>query len=647
MIYDIIKQSREVLHMNKELKNLNDYTLINKNANVIDIYFYPAHSITKTKVNKIEGELCIRFLIERREDGLCDMHCSLLIEYDEELYTSYNLLSKEIDTNKFAFVYDADAANDAEVLPKGIIDFNILDYDYFLSVLKTNEDLKKIVPYMAEYLHENITTVQALQESIEHLEVLGPSSFFQNTTAYFVDRIEELMTKKEDTDLRTKVLENISKNFELVFVKDKVQINLAYLNLIAIIIKNIKSEFIKPICYLEAKELKCDTNKEKIDYAELTDVLDNIQEDYANVEKKEISMVNERVKYFIMSKPYIKEFKNYLKIVFANSKYISEGAKFRSVKEEDLKELFLDSLSSFNYLSLQRNQVLLYHMDETDCDFMCVASIDFIFSVLQTYRLNSQVENQVYIKDYKTLIDLYRKNEQTNQKELMRVYILLILMINIYYYKNMGSLNLFNKGRYILKLEFNKGAYDIQAINHDTQESIGQLQRLAPETKDAIELALKKNEHTFNELVNGILLDNIEENISLGTVKTDIHSLSHKDIVIYLTKNRKNDIFDLTLTLDELLLLLTEFKPVADYKVKRNIETPEQDPDEITVIKHNKSNDRAFVLRKADTIYNIMEVNEIDSDEYHRIAKLYKEYLNTSDKKEKDAIVKELKELIL
>ncbi|HAB66262.1 MAG TPA: hypothetical protein DCE23_02740 [Firmicutes bacterium] len=631
--------------MNNKLINLNDCTLIEKNANVIDIYFYPAHSITKTKVTKLEKEICIRFFIERRPDDLCDMHCSLITDYDKEIYNSYNMLSKEIDNNKFAFVREVDSSENAEVLPKGVIDFNILDYDYFISVLKENKDLKKLVPYLAEHLRKNIATLQSVQETIEHLNIMGPSSFYQNTIAYFVDRIEEL-SSTEDKDLKTRILENIKKNFDLVFIKDQLQIDLTYINLLAIIINKIKSDFIKPISYLEKKELQCDLLKESMSIEELNDVLENIEQDYAEDSHKEISSVNERVKFFLKTKPYIKEFKSFIRIIIASSSYLSDEKVDGLVDEEKLKEAIVNSLVNFNYRSLERNLVLLYNKEENKCDFLCIASIDCIFSLLQTYRLNSQIENQVYVKDYKILLNLYRNNNQTTPEEKMRIYIIIILMLNVYYYKNLGSLTLFNKGEFILKLEFKKGEYDIQAINRNTEEVIGRLLKISDPIKDKIKAALDKNEKTFNELINSIFLENIAENISLGTIKTDINSLSHKDIVIYLTKNRKKDIFDLTVTLDELLLLLTEFKPASDNKkvVKK---AKKKDKDDVVIIENDRDKDKAFVLRKADTIYNIMEINEIDSDEYKKIASLYKSYLKEDDTNKKTSIYKELAKIIL
>lgn len=632
--------------MSNKLVNLNDCTLIDKNANVIDIYFYPAHSITKTKVTKIEKELCIRFLIERRPDGLCDMHCSLVTDYDKEIYNSYNMLSKEVDNNKFAFVREIDDSSNAEILPKGVIDFNILSYDYFIDVLKENKDLKKLIPYLAEHLKNNIEKLQSVQESIEHINVMGPSSFYQNTIAYFVDRIEELSHSEDEQDLKKKILENIKKNFDLVFVKDQLQIDLTYINLIAIIIKNIKSEFIKPISYLEAKELQCDLLKDNISLSELQDILDNIEQDYREDSKKEISSVNERIKFFLKTKPYIKEFKNYMKIIIAGSSYIKDDDSSGLVDEEKLKDVIVNCLTNFNYRSLERNLVLLYNKNEDNSDFICIASVDFIFSLLQTYRLNSQVENQVYIKDYKILLNLYRNNDQSSDEEKIRIYILLILMLNVYYYKNFGSLTLFNKGEYILKLEFKKGEYDIQAINRDTEEVIGKLVKISDTKKDEIKQALDKNEKSFNELINSILLENIAENIYLGTVNTDVNSLKHKDIVIYLTKNRKKDIFDLTVTLDELLLLLTEFKPISDTK-KQKKPVKKKDSEEVVIIENDKEKDKAFVLRKADTIYNIMEINEIDSDEYKKIASLYKNYLSEDDSTKKNSIYKELAKIIL
>lgn len=632
--------------MSNKLTNLNDYTLIDKNATVIDIYFYPAHSITKTKVNKLEKELCIRFLIERREDGLCDMHCSLITNLNKEIYNSYNILSKEIETNKFAFVREIDDSGDAEVLPKGVIDFNLLDYDYFLSILKDSEDLKKLVPYLAEHLRNNIKTIQEVQERVEHLNVMGPSSYYQNMIAYFVDQIEEISNDPEEKQFHDKILENIKKNFDIVFVKDQLQIDLSYINLIAIIIKNIKSNFIKPISYLESKELRCDLLKNHITTEELDSIIKNIQEDYKEDDHKEISSVNERIKFHLKTKPYIKEFKNYLKIIIADDHFLNEDNS-GLVDEEKLKDTIIECLTNFTYRSLERNLVLLYNINEDKCDFICIASIDFIFSLLQTYRLNSQVENQCYISDYKALLNLYRKNDQLSNDEKLRIYILIILMLNIYYYKNLGSLVLFNKGEYILKLDFKKGEYDIQAINRETEETIGHLIKISPKTKEDIKASLAKNEKTFNELINSILLENIEENISLGTVKTDINSLKHKDIVIYLTKNRKKDIFDLTLTLDELLILLTEFKPVSDVKKQPKKTPKKQETEEIVVIENDKDKDKAFVLRKADTIYNIMEINEIDSDEYKTIASLYKNYLKEDDKDKKNKIYKELSKIIL
>ncbi len=631
--------------MSKELVNLNDYTLINKNANVIDIYFYPAHSITKTKVTEEEKELCIKFLIERRDDGLCDMHCSLVILFDKEIYNSYNILVKEIDTNKFALVREIDEADDAEVLPKSTIDFNILDYDYFLEILKISQDLQKLVPYLAEHLRENVKGLQDVQETIEHLNVMGPSCFYQNMIAYYVDAIEGMIVEDDDK-IREKILENIKKNFDQVFVRNQLQIELTYINLIAIIIKNIKSDFIKPISFLEAKELRCDSSKGFIYLHELNDVLDNIQEDYEKETSKEISSVNERVKFFLKTKPYIKHFKNYMRVILADDNYLVEGSKDRVIDEEHLKNAIVDALSNFTYRPLERNLVLLYGKDDEKCHFMCIASIDFIFSLLQTYRLNNQVENQRYIQDYKTLLNLYRNNNQSTKEETLRVYILLILMLNIYYYKNFDSLVLFNKGTYILKLDFVKGDYDIQAIDRKTEESIGRLVKLSSAMKDDIKAALSKNEKTFNELINGVLLDNIEENICLGTVNTDINDIKHKDIVIYLTKNRKNDVFDLTLTLDELLVLLTEFKPASDFKKERK-EKAKKNPDEIQIIESDKEKDKAFVLRKADTIYNIMEINEIDSDEYKKIASLYKNYLKETDPNKKNNIYRQLANIIL
>lgn len=625
----------------KKIVNLNNYTLI-ESTDIDKIYFYPIKALTNVKVTQKKDDICILFEI-KKETSSYNMHCSLLNSDNVIVFKSYSILLKEIGLNKYVVVSTTNDLKHAEILPSCIIDFNNLNYNNFIEILKNNEDLSKMIPDLMSLIKKSVNSLREEQKVVEKIDIPSPLNYYKNITGYTINYLEEIISKEDELDISNKILKNIRKNFDVV-LNEKNQNKLAYISLYGIILKNVKSIILKPKDIMDSKELKPDTNKTSIKSADLKAILNS----YINnlIENKKSSseedIIEERIEYIITSKPRLKEFTNFIKIILMSDKYTDTSKRTRLIKEIDLKELVLDNISGGNYFILPRNQVLIYNNIEEITDFICIISIDKIYNLLKTYRLNSEKENKSKIDLLKTLDNIISDNQTKITEKNIQISILILIMIHLYYYKNVNENNLlFYKDEYILKLDYKKGNYDIFAINRHTEKKVGHLIKIADETKDLIKSSLSKSEKSFNVQINKIIYNNLIEALNNLAIDIDIKELSHRGITIRINRVLKKDIFNFSLPLDSFLTILTS---IQKQKEVTKIEIPEIEDIELKEEKTKYNlplEEYEYIIRKSNTIKEIMEKESLDNVDYQEITALYNKF-TTSPEKEKEAILREL-----
>ncbi|MGN1372118.1 MAG: hypothetical protein ACI4XM_07595 [Candidatus Coprovivens sp.] len=638
--------------MSSKISNINDYTLIEKGSVVNNIYFYPHYAMIKQKIRSKKNQICVLFELRReKEPHIYCLYTYLLDKEGNKVFYAYSLYLKEIERYKYIIINNKNDANHADVIKKEIIDFNTLNYDNFLTILSNNYELSKMIPDLKEALEEKAESLIKERKKATYIDIPSPKNYYQNVTGYLVDEIEQQVTNEDELNISQSILKNIKKNFEVV-LHNKYQTNLAFTAIYATIIGKVKSIHLKETDILEAKDLKTDTNKTSISYQDLNYILNsfinNIDEQPPI--KEDLNIVQERIEYILTSKKRLKEITNYIKVILIDDKYIDPTKRNRSINEKSLKELIIKGFANYTYRPLPRNEVLLYNEDNNVIDFVAIISLDMIIPLLKTYKLNTSEENKEYIEYLKTIENIIIKGQKKKTERTLPVSIITTIHLMLYNYYNINDKALlFDKGQFILKLDYNQGTYDIKVINRDTEKKHGKIYKLNQETTTNIKQALDKNEKQFNIALNKIIYDNIKNSLNTLNYHIIIDNLSNNDVLIKILKSSKENYFECTFNLGELLLIISSIKNIKDKPLKQ--ETPEEQPiiEEDSPIEETSNKlskeEKEYIIRKSNTIVTIMNTKPIDNKNYLKVVELYQK-LNEVSKEEQEEILKELKKLI-
>ena len=128
----------------RKVSNINNYTLIEKNGLIYNIYFYPQCAIDNLKIKSRKDQLCVLFELKKeKEPQVYCMHTYLLDKDGNKVFHSYSMYLKETERYKYIIIKNKNEANHADVIKRDVLDFNTLDYDNFLTILSKNEELIK------------------------------------------------------------------------------------------------------------------------------------------------------------------------------------------------------------------------------------------------------------------------------------------------------------------------------------------------------------------------------------------------------------------------------------------------------------------------------------------------------------------------
>ena len=620
--------------------NLNKYTLIERDSKEDRIIFYPEFAINGVEVKRPLDTLRVKFVITKgSEPELYLMHVSLVNKGDIELYNSYSIYLKQTDEYKYILLKTLNDFDNADILPRAVIDFETIDYKEFLKALTNNEELQKMVPALKKALEENITDLEEEQRKVKTISIPSPSNYYQNISGSIINEIEKVIENKEEKKLSDKILKNVYKNYRAL-LHDKFQFQLFNISMYANYLNRIKSNMLKPRNILETKDLKLDTNKQQITYQDFDEIICSFI-DYLRTQKQvkdDLNIIQERIEYIITYKPRIKEFKNYVKIIMCDDKFIDKTKRVRAINELELKELILKTLSNQTYRPLPRNQVILYNIEDKNIiNFIAVLSLDKIMELLNTYKTTNNESIKLSKKKYEIIGKIINNEPITKNELYLKLLIEELLTINVYCYKNVPRILLLSKGEYILNLDYKKGEYNINIINKNTQKSYGKLIKLNDQTKLLIKASLRKNENAFTSLINSLILKNIDLVLQNDAIKYNIIKLTHRGISIQFGKTTKEDILSINMPLDVLLTILstTRFSKIV---VDKEELTEEDDILNVDI----DQEEREYILRKSNTIANIMDATPLDNKTYKKIAELYNKYNESKD----ENLFEELKNII-
>ncbi len=610
--------------------NLNKYTTVEK-GKVDKINFYLQAAMLEKDTYRKNNSLHVTFELKKeKEDKLYDMHI-FLIKNKDILYRSYSLYLKEIDEYYYAILKNKSDIKHAEVLPKNTINFNELDFNTFKKLLSNEEEFTNMISELTKALKEYQEEINDEKEVALTIDIPTPTNYYHNVVGNTIIKIEEIIANEEEQDIIDKILNQAKKKFEVVLSNDYDR-KLALLNLQAYNLYQSRSVNLKPQDILKDSELKTDTNKEELTTKELFNTLDDFIKDE---ELSEDNIISERIHYILSEKPRLKEMTNYLRIILSSNDYINAKRRVRAVSEFELKELLIKSLVDETYLPLPRNEVLIYHLNEEKIDFLCIISLDLIEKLFNTYKLNSVDENEKACVMYNDIHKLLNDKNISNESHLT-ILIELITIMYLYYYRNINSKTLlFNKGEYIINLDYYKGDYDIKIVNKNNKKVFGKLIKITDEMTSTIKESLDKGEKYFTECINSIIYNNFNKAIVNQSLNIEIKSLTHKGIKFILRRPVKENIFECNFPIDVMLMLLIspnkpratspkEEKEIVDNNYKYNIPV----------------NDYEYIVRKADTISKIMENSPINNKTYKDIVKYYDKFKAAKEDKKTEILLK-------
>lgn len=621
------------------MKKVGPYTLLESNERDI-YYFYPTLSLIKEEIVRKINTLCIVFDIFPYNEEIYSMNVSVIDKDNDTKFTTYTINLIKQDKNIYNII-NILSNNKVEILEE--INFKTLDYEGFISLLTTNNELQRIIPTLRQELEKNKNNLNNEKEVVKVIDIPSKVNYYQNITGYIIDTLEHLVTTEDELDLSKEILKSVKRSHEVVLYNEQ-YCNLAYLSVYANITNQIKSKEQKNTRSLDVKELKCDTNKTELSYSEY----DKIINSFINKEQldEELNIIQERIEYELNSKPRVTEFTNHIQIILADDKYIDDKKRVRAVKESSLKELVSYNLKENNYRILPRNEAIIYNFKEDNktLDFIAIISIDLIEKILKLITIDMNKETKPKTDILRALENIKSNNKINSKPNNIRALIYTLIMIEIYYYKNINEkILLFSSGQNIINLDYKNGGYDISIINRNNDRLIGKLSRLTDDTIEEIRKSLNTSEKEFNQLINKIIMNNMCASLSKLNIDIDIKDISHEDIYIMFNRTCKKDVFRGKFTLDELLVTLTNAKINKIKKVKEVVE--EEQPKEEYILGILKE-DYEYIVRKSKTIADIMLENNSKNEIYRKIADLYNQFKHAKNVSVKKKIVLELGNLL-
>ena len=621
------------------MKKVGPYTLLESNERDI-YYFYPTLSLIKEEIVRKKNTLCIVFDIFPYNEEIYSMNVSVIDKDNDTKFTTYTINLIKQDKNIYNII-NILSNNEVEILEE--INFKTLDYEGFISLLTTNNELQRIIPTLRQELEKNKNNLNNEKEVVKVIDIPSKVNYYQNITGYIIDTLEHLVTTEDELDLSKEILKSVKRSHEVVLYNEQ-YCNLAYLSVYANITNQIKSKEQKNTRSLDVKELKCDTNKTELSYSEY----DKIINSFINKEQldEELNIIQERIEYELNSKPRVTEFTNHIQIILADDKYIDDKKRVRAVKESSLKELVSYNLKENNYRILPRNEAIIYNFKEDNktLDFIAIISIDLIEKILKLITIDMNKETKPKTDILRALENIKSNNKINSKPNNIRALIYTLIMIEIYYYKNINEkILLFSSGQNIINLDYKNGGYDISIINRNNDRLIGKLSRLTDDTIEEIRKSLNASEKEFNQLINKIIMNNMCASLSKLNIDIDIKDISHEDIYIMFNRTCKKDVFRGKFTLDELLVTLTNAKINKIKKVKEVVE--EEQPKEEYILGILKE-DYEYIVRKSKTIADIMLENKSKNEIYRKIADLYNQFKHAKNVSIKKKIVLELGNLL-
>lgn len=628
--------------------NINNYTLIEPGDIVSNIYFYPSYAMTNQVIRSKKRQICVLFeLRKEKEASLYSMYTYLLDKEGNKVFHAYSLYLREIEKYKYVILKSKNDANHADVIKKEIINFNTLDYNSFIDILSNNAELAKMVPDLVEALEEKAESLIKEKKEAKHIDIPNRQNYYQNVIGYLINEIEEQITTEDEIELSREILKNIKKNFEVVLY-DKYQLHLAYISVYATILDKVRSTHLNVESILEAKDLKTDTNKTSLECKDLDTILNSFINNLKEEDKilEDLNIVQERIEYILTTKPKLKEITKYIKIILIDDKYVDPSRRNRSIDELTLKELIMRSFANFTYRPLPRNQVLLYTEENSTINFIAIVSLDMIYDLFKTFRLNTDEDNKFHLEVLNTIDNIISKNQKKKSERTLSLNITTILHLLIYNYKNLNSkILLFDKGQHILKLDYNAGAYDIKIIDRITEKKDGKVCKFDEVANELVRKSLNKGEKSFNTIINKIILQSIEASITKLNYKVNIKELSNSDIFLEITKPSKNNYFECNFNIGEFLLLISLLKKPKVKNTTIEDEEVEEITEEEPVLATMSKEEKEYILRKAKTIVDIMNTKPLNNEDYYKVVDLYAE-LEGKNTKETEAILEEIKKLI-
>lgn len=622
------------------MKKVGPYTILEQKENDT-YYFYPTLSIVGEPITRKSNILNIVFDITPYNDEIYSLTVSVSNK-DITKFTTYTMyLIKE--SNHIYNIITILNSNEIEI--HETIDFTTLDYENFINLLMSNSELQRIIPELKKQLELDKENLNSEKETAKIIDIPTKINYYQNITGYIIDTLEHIVTTEDELSLSKEILKSVKRTHEVVLYNAE-YCHLAYLSLYANIVFQIKSDTQKNTRSLDTKELKCDTNKKELSYIDLEKIISSfINKEEVN---EELNIIQERIAYELNSKPRVKTFTNHMQIILADDKYIDETKRVRAIKEKTLKELICLNLKENNYRILPRNEAIVYNYnkDTNMIDFIAIISIDLIEKILKliTIDMNSNTKPKTDI--LRAIDNLIKSNKVNPKPNNIRALIYTLIMIEIYYYKNINDkLLLFSSGQNIINLDYKNGGYDISVINRNNNRLIGKLSRITEETKEKIRVSLNTNEKEFNTFINNIIMNNMVDQVSTLNIDIDIKDISHQDIFIMFNRTLKKDVFRGKFTLDELLVTLTNAKINKIKKskdVQKHIEE-EKEPDYIYGI---YKTDYEYIIRKSKTISEIMENNSSKNKVYLKISDLYNQFKHAKNPNMKKRITLELGKLL-
>lgn len=612
------------------------------------IYFYPEYALNEEEVDYLKNALAIVFEFnETRNNDVFKVNAYLQNRDEEIVFKTYSIYMFKIDAFKYGII-DNYGSNEDFILGEKI-DFVNMGYQDFIRLIANNNELNKMIPELKNQIEISKENLSYEKEMIKVIEIPSMINYFQNMSGYLINEIEKIITTEDEISISKEILKNVKKSHSLV-LRQKQIIDLTYLNLYSIILNNVKTSNIEPKSILETKELKCDTNKTILKYKDLNDILEHFINEDNNDTPEDLNIIQERIEYNLKTKPKVLEFSNHIKIILSTDDYIDDSKRVRAVDECKLKEILIKCFNNNTYRPLPRNLVLLYDfVDDSNLNFCAILSNDMVLKLFKTYSYNNSDENKKYIDILKDLDNYICKGKFKDDINYLNCLLYAYLIIYIYYYKNIGdNLLLFNKGNNIINLDFKNGGYDISIVNKVNGKLNGKLTKIDDDTRLVIKDSLDKSEKAFNTVINDIIFKNIIDQVKNLKVNIEINDVSHNGINVMFDRTLKKNIFRGKFSLEELLLSLSQIKVKKEDIKKDEVFSMDQEDFEVKdeYVCGILKSDYDYIIRKSNTINDIVSQGSIKDKKYLNISTLYKKFIKSNSDEYKHTILIEMSELL-